>query len=71
MPPRESTSQRTDIYSVLLVVAAGFLFLAVALTWQELRTDYGFMGSGGAPAPIAAQPEPAAETPAEAPAPAE
>jgi len=57
MPPRESISRapRTDVYSVLLVVAAAFLALAVLITFGELKSDYDFMGSdtGGVAAPAA------------------
>jgi hypothetical protein len=49
MPPRESTSRppRTNVYSVLLVVSAVFLALAVFITWGELKSDYDFMGTAG------------------------
>jgi hypothetical protein len=47
MPPRESTSrrERTNVYSVLLVVSAAFLLLAVLITVSELRSGYHFMGT--------------------------
>ena len=68
MPPRESISRapRTDVYSVLLVVAAAFLALAVLITFGELKSDYDFMGSDTAS--VSAPTE--TEAPAPAPAPA-
>jgi len=46
MPPRESTRPaRTNVYSVLLVVSAAFLALAIIITWVELKSDYDFMGT--------------------------
>ena len=49
MPPLESirTRQHTDVFSVMLVIAAGFLLAAVFLTWLELSDDYDFMGTAG------------------------
>ena len=47
MPPRDLTSRpaKADVYSVLLVVSAVFLLVAVAVTVGELRSDYDFMGT--------------------------
>ena len=50
MPPRESTSRppRSNVYSVLLIVSAVFLALAVVITLRELQTDYDFGGQASA-----------------------
>ena len=46
MPPRESTRPaRNNVFSVLLVVSAAFLALAIIITWVELKSDYDFMGT--------------------------
>jgi hypothetical protein len=53
MPAREAPSatarvrERTDVYSLLLIIASFFLALAIALTWIELSSHYHFMGSTG------------------------
>ena len=74
MPPRESTRPaRNNVYSVLLVVSAAFLALAIIITWVELKSDYDFMGTkeygeqfeDDAAGEEAAAEEPAAEEPAE------
>ena len=47
MPPRESirSPKRTDIYSILLILAAVFYLAAILIAgppWGELATDYRF-----------------------------
>jgi hypothetical protein len=46
MPPLGSTRERPfGIYTVLMIVAAAFLFLAIVVTYIELDSEY--WGAGG------------------------
>ncbi len=47
MPPREviGSQKPTDIYSVILIVAAVFLLGAIVITWLELTDHYEFLGT--------------------------